>query len=104
MRRAGFALLLTVSALLSGCYLPPPGAVSGRVVVREGPPPLREEIIAERPGPNFVWVRGHWVWRDRWVWAPGHWRARPYRGAYWVRGRWDRRDDGMWIWYRGHWR
>src|ERR1041385_8347373 len=38
---------------------------------------------APRPGPDFVWVEGHWVragFRNRWI--PGYWTRQPYRSGY----------------------
>jgi hypothetical protein len=94
----GIALATTP---LIGCASAP--AQGGRVYIREGPPPAREEVIVRRPGPDYVWIRGHWgyggggyTWvSGRWErperahrrWADGHW-ARDRHGWYWVEGRW----------------
>jgi hypothetical protein len=80
--------------------LPPPGAA----IVVVGPPPRRVEVVGVAPGPNFVWIRGHWVWGGRaYAWTPGRWAARPHPRARWVQGRW-RRGRGGWFWVPGHWR
>ena len=69
-----------------------------------GPPPAdRPEILPVRPGPGWVWVRGHWAWRGRWVWVRGHWARAPRSRGVWVPGHWDRRGGG-WVWVEGHWR
>ena len=76
-------------------------------------PPVRERILAgigKIPKGNWtshtfneVWVGGRWVWRDRWVWAPGFWSPRPWNHAVWVEGHWVHRHH-EWIWVNGHWR
>jgi hypothetical protein len=101
---------LFTSLLLAGCIshhqLAREGvAVSptGRVVVAEPPPPVRNEVLTPSPGPSYVWVQGFWINHDsRWVWMPGHWEARPRLGAVWVEGHWDHTIDG-WVWTPGHW-
>jgi hypothetical protein len=61
--------------------------------------------VPPQPGPNFVWVRGHYRW-DRavaaYVWVPGHWAEPPQGYRVWVPGHWDQRPDG-WFWVEGHW-
>jgi hypothetical protein len=50
------------------------------------PPPAREEVVvAARPYPDAVWMKGHWQWKRwhrEWVWVPGHWQVR--RHGAWV--------------------
>ncbi|MDB6058025.1 MAG: 17 kDa surface antigen [Verrucomicrobiales bacterium] len=73
-------------------------------VVTAAPPPApQQEVIVASPGPGYVWVGGEWVWRGRWVWAPGHWVSGPRPGAVWVGGVWVHGGRG---WYHrgGHWR
>jgi len=75
--------------------------VREEVVIRDTPPPPVAEQLVPAPGPNFVWIAGHWVWRGRWVWAPGHWEAmRP--GAAWMAGHWERHHGGY-VWVEGYW-
>lgn len=48
-----------------------------RIVIQgDGPePPLRVEKVVERPRPDAVWHRGHWVREGHsWVWVEGYWR------------------------------
>jgi len=81
--------------------IPPPGAV----VVESPPPPLAAETIYAAPGPDFVWVSGHWAWRGhwrRWVWARGHWARRPFSNAEWIAGHWTQTAGG-WVWLEGQW-
>jgi hypothetical protein len=81
--------------------VPPPGAV----VVGNPPPPPAAETIVPAPGPDFVWVTGHWAWKGHWrhwVWARGHWARRPWPGAVWLSGRWAP-SAGGWVWLEGRW-
>jgi hypothetical protein len=72
-------------------------------VVRE-PPPEVVETIPPSPGPQYVWVRGHYRWEgSEYVWVPGHWQVPPQGYTEWVPGHWARRDGG-WVWVEGHWR
>lgn len=100
--RASLATLVFIAAL-GGCATAPPGS---RVYVRVAPPPARVEAVSPAPGPQYVWVRGHWRWAPReasYRWVPGHWlRLQPgYRT--WVPGHWAR-DRRGWFWVEGHWR
>ena len=73
------------------------------VVVTQAPPAQMVETIPPCPGPTYYWVGGRWVWRDRWVWAPGFWSPRPWNQAVWVEGHWVHRHH-EWVWVNGHWR
>jgi hypothetical protein len=73
------------------------------VIVQESPPPPMVERRPRQPGPDFVWIEGHWSWarhRGGWVWIAGHWDRRP--GYVWIAGHWDHRREG-WIWVEGRW-
>jgi hypothetical protein len=66
----------------------------------QGPPPPRDE----RPGTKngFVWIRGHYDWRNgSYQWVDGHWE-RERASERWNDGRWDRRGD-RWEWVAGQW-
>ena len=102
--------LLTVLALspaLMSCAVrvapAPVPVVSEQVIIRDAPPPPREEVIVEAPSPRHIWVPGHWVWHGEWIWEPGHWRMRPHPHAAWIAGYWERRGGG-WVWVNGYWR
>jgi len=86
-------LLATVAAAsLGGVTLP---AMSQDVIVVEkAPPPLREEVVPA-PRTGYIWVAGHWDWRDdHYAWVAGTWvRERP--GYVYHRSEWRQRD--------GHW-
>jgi hypothetical protein len=96
-----------LAGALGGCVAPAPERVAEETVyyAPEGPPPLRDEIIAVPPGPveRFVWRPGHWAWNGRaYVWRPGEYVERPHRLAEWVPGHWVERRWG-WAWVPGHW-
>jgi hypothetical protein len=80
---------------------PPPPA---EVIEQDRLPEPYAEVIPPPPGPDFLWVRGHWVWSDRrWVWAHGRYDRRPRHDAEWNEGRYEHRPEG-WIWIEGRWR
>jgi hypothetical protein len=74
------------------------------VIVGQAPPsPVTETVVVERPGPDYIWIDGEWVWNDGWIWVGGHWGYPPYPRAVWVGGGWYHGPHG---WYHapGHWR
>jgi hypothetical protein len=91
------------TAPLAGCASVP--AQGQRVYVREGPPPLRREVIVERPGRDYVYIRGHWVYGrgGGYAWVPGRWERPEGRRHQWVEGRWAH-DRGGWYYIEGRWR
>lgn len=101
MRKLTLASTLLATALLSGCLIAPPP--DGVVAVRR-PPPDRVEIITTSPGPDYIWIRGHWGWQaNDYVWVTGRW-DRPYAGyRRWEPGRW-RHVRGGYVWVEGRWR
>jgi len=91
---AWITLISFVLILLAGC-------VVSRPVV--APPPLKMEIRVAKPGPNYVWIVGHWKWgRGKYMWVPGHW-VKARRGFAWVPGHWEKRGR-HWVWISGRWR
>jgi WXXGXW repeat (2 copies) len=77
----------------------------GEVIVEQAqtpPPPQVEVVPVVAPGPAYIWVKGGWEWRDRWVWEPGRWAAGPHPHAIWVVSHWEHRPHGY-AWVRGHW-
>jgi hypothetical protein len=79
-----------------------PRSSTSEVVVRQPPPPLREETRSIAPGAGYVWIPGHWTWNNGWVWQPGHWELPPERTTGWVAGRWVQTERG-WVWESGRW-
>jgi len=53
------------------------------------PAPLKESIPA-KPGDDYVWIPGRWIWRERsYIWNLGHWALPPHPGAKWVPDKWS---------------
>jgi len=96
---ANFLLVAATGAILACAPTPPPGRV---YVVRE-PPPQRTEVILTRPGPEFVWVGGHWNWSGTdYEWFPGRWVPFERGHREWQPGRWAHNRHG-WYWVEGKW-
>jgi hypothetical protein len=75
------------------------------VEVLLGPPPAAvRERPGRQPGPDYVWIEGHYVGQPGgWAWVPGHWALRPQREAIWVAGHYDLRGGGY-VWVEGEWK
>jgi hypothetical protein len=77
---------------------------AGAVIVTapKPPPPLRVEIVAASPGPDYFWINGHWAWeRGDHVWVSGRWEA--HRPDWtWVPAHWVR-SGPAWQLVGGHW-
>jgi hypothetical protein len=95
MRSAALAIALA----LAGC-LPPEPTSDGVAIVFQAPPPPKPERADPRTG--FVFMHGHWLWREgKWRWSEGRWERT--RGGYaWVDGAWQRRGS-HWDWVEGQW-
>jgi hypothetical protein len=79
-------------------------SASGRLYVRNGPPPVVVERVIAAPGPDFVWQPGHYRWTGRdYVWIPGRYERAPHPRAQWVAGRWAHGPRG-WYFIDGRWR
>ena len=77
-------------------------AMAETIIIREAPPPMREERMPEHHRHGMEWAPGHWAWRHgQYVWMEGHW-MRERRGHHWVAERWERRGD-RWVMMPGHW-
>ena len=60
-----------------------------------GPPPLRHEIIYERPYADAIWAPGYYNRVGyRYDWVPGYWRRPAYfrGGESWHHERFEHRD------------
>jgi hypothetical protein len=76
---------------------------AGTVYVPAPPPAPRAEVQPSCPGPDVVWVKGHWKWNGRkYKWVDGHWAKQRNKG-HWVSGHWAKRPRG-WVWVPGHWK
>ncbi|HEY0782504.1 MAG TPA: hypothetical protein VGE98_08625 [Thermoanaerobaculia bacterium] len=99
------AVLVAATLLTSACVVAGysrHGAASWRVGF--APPPLQADVVIERPGPDHVWIAGHYEWTDErhdYVWTPGRWERPPHSGAVWVPPHYDERD-GSYV--SGYWR
>ena len=87
-----------LAATLGGVAVP----ASAAIIVRDGPPAARDETVpATRQG--YVWVNGHWQWRNgAYRWVAGNW-IRERRGYRYSQPEWIERD-GRWTLNRGAWR
>lgn len=75
---------------------------AAEIIVRRAPPPPRNEA-APAPRRGYVWVGGHWDWRNgRHQWVRGNW-VRERRGYIYNQPVWVERD-GRWVMTRGAWR
>lgn len=97
------SLFLSSLSLLS---LVVPSFLLAEVIVRERPPVEIKEVVPARPGPNHVWVGGHWGWgtQGKWEWTSGYWAVPPRQSAVWTPGHWVEGPRGGWHWIEGHWR
>jgi hypothetical protein len=98
------AALGALFTVVAGLFVAPMQAPAQTIIIAPGPPPIeRQEVVPGRPGPGWVWIRGHWTWAGRWVWVRGHWARVPRERAVWIPGHWARQGGG-WVWVEGHWR
>jgi hypothetical protein len=106
MVRTAVALVCAFLVFTAGSLVAPNAARADNysTVAPGAPPPVPYEAVPPTPGPQYVWVPGHWQYAyNRWVWIRGEWVLAPYAGAVWVPGHWARRAYG-WVWIPGHWR
>lgn len=96
----GAPLALRAGELNIGVNLAVP-VPQAEIVTRETPPPPVAEQIYAAPGPDFVWIGGHWAWHRHWLWIRGHWEH-PRPGLVWASGRWEKRPAGF-VWVEGCW-
>jgi hypothetical protein len=102
-RSLRYVAAICVIGGLAAC-VPPRRLGIDVVYVDRAPPPRRVEVVPARPGPEFVWIEGHWAWANNdYAWHQGRWERPPRRHAHWVRGRW-RKHGHEWYWEPGHWK
>ncbi len=71
-------------------------------IVREARPPLRREVVTERPGPHHFWIKGYWHHTGQaWGWNDGRWSERRAH-AHWVGARYQKVRGGT-RYTPGHW-
>ena len=60
-----------------------------------------ESPVFASPGPNYIWISGHWTWDWRirgYVWVQGFWAFVPFPGAMWTPGFWESYRGGFrWV-------
>jgi hypothetical protein len=94
-RTAEFVLLLAGLLSFAACG-------TKTVYVPIAPPQRRVEVKPARPGPEYAWQPGRWVWRSgRHVWIAGHW-TKAKGGRRWIPGHWRHTPRG-WVWQSGRW-
>jgi hypothetical protein len=84
-------------------YAPPPPVASQEIVVTEAPPPIIVERPTPRPGAEYVWIKGAYVWHGHWEWEHGRWERPPHHGAVWVPHRYEERGN-VHVFISGYWR
>ena len=95
--------IAVASLSLSACLVEHHPANAEEIAEGEAPPPDQVEVIPVSPGPEYVWVRGHWGWRGaHYVWIGGRWGVPPRAHAAWVPGHW-RHGRHHYYWVDGHW-
>jgi hypothetical protein len=76
---------------------------AGRYAHR-APPPDRSESPSPQPGPNYVWVPGHWSWDGNdFQWHSGEWTTPPTGYHQWMPGRWQQTGANNWVYVEGQW-
>jgi hypothetical protein len=69
------------------------------------PPPMPVYEQPPLPGPDYIWVPGHWAWSDDdddYFWAPGYWELPPEPGLLWTPAWWGW-DNGAFRFHGGYW-
>lgn len=71
------------------------------VAVATPPPAAPNEIRPAAPGPDYVWVRGHYELNQGvWSWTNGRWELPPQPGMVWVDSRFEPQTQR---WTPGYW-
>ena len=98
-------LAALTASILAGCASSANRQIAETVVPSGPPPPPRDvEMASPMPDPDYVWIKGVWVWSpdDQWVWETGHWEMRPYSTATWMPAHYEFRN-GQHLFVRGEW-
>jgi len=97
------AMLVSTLTLGAACVSNPRPRVGVEYAMRR-PPAERVEVIPAAPAAGYVWVKGHWGWRQNdYEWIAGHWAMPDRAFRDWVPGEW-RHDRYGWFYVEGHWR
>jgi hypothetical protein len=88
---------------------PPPGLPAPPMpdlhvrIVPSAPPPVRHEVVPERPSHHHVWVGGYWHHDgETWAWRHGVWVEPPRHHVHWVAAHY-KKVHGGWQYVPGHW-
>jgi hypothetical protein len=70
----------------------------------QAPPSDRVENPSSQPGPQYVWVMGHYSWDGNdFQWHGGQWAVPPNGYSNWSAGHWDQVGSNNWTYTDGHW-
>ena len=64
-------------------------------------PPPAPRYTRPAPRNGYVWVRGRYDWKGRWVWTAGHWQRAKAQHT-WTPGHWEKRGN-RYVWVKGRW-
>ena len=97
MKFQKLTLAAVLAAAMGGTVVP----AYADIFVRVAPPEMRVETVPD-PRPGYIWVNGHWDWRNnRHEWVRGTW-LRERHGYVYNPSHWDERE-GQWRLDRGGW-
>lgn len=70
----------------------------------QAPPPDQTESPAPQPGPEYIWVAGHYSWDGAdFQWHRGQWTIPPTGYHTWAMGRWEQSGSTNWVYVEGQW-
>jgi hypothetical protein len=70
----------------------------------QAPPADREETPPPQPGPQYVWVPGHYSWDGSdFQWHRGQWAQPPNGYHAWTPGNWQQTSPNNWVYVEGQW-
>lgn len=76
---------------------------AGRYAHR-APPSDISENPSQQPGPQYLWVVGHYSWDGNdFQWHAGQWAVPPNGYSNWSAGHWDQVGSNNWAYTEGHW-
>ena len=94
-----------ITTVLVACFTLLSTASFSQVVVKVKPAePTLTVYQPAKPGPNYVWIDGHWHWskkKDKYIWVDAQWIKKKKNKTY-VKGHWKKTAFG-WKWVPGHW-